>query len=173
MRRFLGLLCSLVLVGCAGPEPRYYAAQKPPLDLREYFDGHITGWGLVQDRAGRVTRRMTVEMDCRWEGDVGTFDERFVDSEGQRETRVWKIRKSGDRYTGTAGDVIGEARGEAAGNAFHWEYVLDAKRDNGGTVALSMDDWMWLLDERTLANRTTFSKFGIRFGEVSFFFRKP
>lgn len=173
MRRFLGFLCSLWLVGCAGPEPRDYAAQKPRLDLREYFNGRVTGWGFVQDRAGRVTKRMTVEMDCKWEGDVGTFDERFVDSDGKREARTWTLRKSGDRYTGTAGDVIGEARGEAAGNAFHWEYVLDAKRDNGGTVALSMDDWMWLLDERTLANRTSFSKFGIRFGEVSFFFRKP
>ena len=172
MRRFLGLLCAFWLAACAGPAPRDYAAQQPRLDLRDYFNGHVTGWGFVQDRGGRVIRRMTVEMDCRWEGDVGTFDERFVDSDGRRETRVWTIRKSGDRYSGTAADVVGEAVGEAAGNAFRWQYVLAAKRDNGATVDLAMDDWMWLIDERTLANRTTFTKFGIRFGEVSFFFRK-
>ena len=50
--------------------------------------------------------------------------------------------------------------------------MLEAKRDGGGTVKLDMEDWMWLIDERTLMNRTAFSKFGIGFGEVSFTFRK-
>ena len=172
MTRLVAALLTTLLAACAAPQPRDYAAERPRLDLRTYFNGHVTGWGLVQDRSGKVTRRMTVEMDCTWNGDVGTFDERFVDADGKRETRVWTLRKDGDRYTGRAGDVIGEAAGEAAGNAFRWRYVLDAKRDNGETIALDMDDWMWLLDERTLANRTTFSKLGIRFGEVTFFFRK-
>ena len=85
---------------------------------------------------------------------------------------MWTLRKQGERYVGTAADVIGEAAGEAAGNALRWRYVLEAKRENGDTVKLDMDDWMWLVDERTLVNRTRFSKFGIGFGEVSFFFRK-
>lgn len=67
---------------------------------------------------------------------------------------------------------MGEARGEADGNALHWSYVLEAKRGDGDTVRLDMDDWMWLIDERTLMNRTRFSKFGIGFGEVTFTFRK-
>ena len=37
---------------------------------------------------------------------------------------------------------------------------------------MNMDDWMWLIDEKTLANRTTVSKFGIEFAEISIFFRK-
>ena len=85
---------------------------------------------------------------------------------------MWTVRKAGDRYTGTAGDVVGEARGEAAGNALHWSYVLEAKPVDGETVRLDMDDWMWLIDERTLMNRTPFSKFGIGLGEVTFTFRK-
>ncbi|MBK7658992.1 MAG: DUF3833 family protein, partial [Betaproteobacteria bacterium] len=32
--------------------------------------------------------------------------------------------------------------------------------------------WMWLVDEKTLINKTGFSKFGIKFGEVTIFFRK-
>ena len=165
-------LASLALLGCAGPSVQDYAAGTPRFDLRTYFTGRIEGWGYVQDRSGRVTQRMSVVMDCRWQGDVGTFDERFTYDDGRKETRVWTIRKAEDRYTGTAADVVGEATGEAAGNALHWRYVLAAKRDNGATVDLAMDDWMWMIDERTVANRTKFSKFGIRFGEVSFVFRK-
>jgi hypothetical protein len=162
----------LALCGCAAPTTQDYAAQQPRLDLKAYFNGRIDAWGVIQDRAGKVTRRVTVEMLCTWNGDVGTFDERFTYSDGGKETRVWTVRKSGDRYVGTAADVIGEAQGEAAGNALHWRYVLAVKRDNGDTVNLDMDDWMWLVDERTLVNRTAFSKFGIGFGEVTFFFRK-
>ena len=166
------VLAAIVSWGCAAPEPRDYAAQRPTFDMKRYFDGPVDAWGTIQDRSGKVTKRWKVVVVGSWIGDEGTLDERFVDSDGKVETRVWKIRKQGDRYTGTAGDVIGEARGEASGNALNWKYVLSAKRENGDTVHLDMDDWMWLIDEKTLMNRTTFSKFGIRAGEVTFFFRK-
>ena len=170
--KILSILAALLLAACASPTPRDYAAERPALDMKAYFNGKVDGWGMVQDRSGKVTRRMTVEITGTWNGDTGTLDERFTYADGKKETRVWTLRKQGERYVGTAADVIGEAAGEAAGNALRWRYVLEAKRENGDTVKLDMDDWMWLVDERTLVNRTRFSKFGIGFGEVSFFFRK-
>lgn len=172
MNRLLLVLATLLLSACASVTPADYAGQQPKLDLRTFFNGTVEGWGTVQDRAGKVTKRMYVVMTCTWNGEVGTLDEDFTYADGKKEKRVWTVRKNGDRYVGTAHDVVGEAQGEAAGNALRWSYTLRAARDEGGTVDLQMDDWMWLLDERTMMNRTTFSKFGIRFGEVSFFFRK-
>ena len=171
-RRAIAGLAALALAGCATVAPQDYAREKPALDLREDFTGRVDAWGVVQDRSGRILKRMVVEIDGAWKGDTGTLDERFTYADGTKETRVWTIRKDGNRYTGTAADVVGEARGEAAGNALRWNYVLDAKREGGGTIHLDMDDWMWLVDDSTLVNRTTFSKFGIRFGEVTIFFRK-
>ena len=172
IRKAIAAIAALVLAGCATVAPQDYAREKPVLDLRQYFSGQVDAWGIVQDRSGRVIKRMTVEMTCTWNGDVGALDERFTYADGTKETRVWTIRKDGDRYTGTAADVVGEAKGEAAGNALRWKYVLDAKREDGGTIHLDMDDWMWLVDERTLVNRTSFSKFGVRFGEITIFFRR-
>ena len=172
IRKAIAGLAALALAGCAAVAPQDYARDKPALDLREYFTGRVDAWGVVQDRSGRILKRMVVEIDGAWKGDTGTLDERFTYADGTKEARVWTIRKDGNRYTGTAADVVGEARGEAAGNALRWNYVLDARREGGGTIHLDMDDWMWLVDERTLVNRTTFSKFGIRFGEVTIFFRK-
>jgi hypothetical protein len=166
------VLALLALAGCASPTPQDYAAERPVLDMKAYFDGTVDAWGMIQDRSGKVTRRVTVQIVGTWQGDTGTLDERFTYADGKTETRVWTIRKQGERYVGTAADVIGEATGVAAGNALHWSYVLEAKREDGGTVKLDMDDWMWLVDERTLVNRTRYSKFGIGFGEVTFFFRK-
>lgn len=172
IRKAIAGLAALALAGCAAVAPQDYARDKPVLDLREYFTGRVDAWGVVQDRSGRILKRMVVEIDGAWKGDTGTLDERFTYADGTKETRVWTIRKDGNRYTGTAADVVGEARGEAAGNALRWNYVLDAKREGGGTIHLDMDDWMWLVDDSTLVNRTTFSKFGIRFGEATIFFRK-
>lgn len=172
MIRALLILLSVLVTGCASaPKPQDYAAEKPTLDLREYFTGTVDGWGSVQDRSGKVTRRFTVEIICQWTGTEGTLDERFQWSDGKTETRIWTIRKNGDRYIGTARDVIGEATGVAAGNALQWNYRLALPADLGGHE-VEMDDWMWLIDASTLANKTHMSKFGINVAEINIFFRK-
>lgn len=172
IRFLIAATAALGLVSCASVSVQDYSAEKPALDLREYFNGKVDAWGIIQDRSGKVLKRMTVEMTCTWNGDVGTLDERFTYADGTKETRVWTIRKQGNRYVGTAADVVGEASGEASGNTLRWRYVLDAKREGGGTIHLDMDDWMWLIDDKTMVNKTSFSKFGIHFGEVTIFFRK-
>jgi hypothetical protein len=152
--------------GCAGVEPQRYAAEKPVLDLRTYFDGDVDAWGVFQDRSGAVVRRFTVKMKCGWKGDVGTLDEDFLYSDGTKEKRIWTIRKlPAGRYVGTAADVVGEAQGVAAGNALNWRYVLALDVD-GRVWNVDFDDWMYLVDERVMLNRATMSKFGVRLGEV-------
>ena len=126
---------------------------------------------MVQDRSGKVLRRMVVEMNCTWNGNEGALDESFQWSDGKTEKRVWKIRKNGNIYTGTAADVIGTAEGVAAGNALQWRYTLKLPADVGG-YEMSMDDWMWMIDDKTVTNRTTMSKFGVKFAEITIFFRK-
>jgi hypothetical protein len=58
-----------------------------------------------------------------------------------------------------------------AGNAFHWRYTMALEVD-GRTWNVDFDDWMFLVDERTMLNRAVMSKFGIRLGEVLLSFRK-
>jgi len=167
----LWLLILWLLAGCASVTVQDYAAERPKFDMRTYFDGRLVAHGVVQDRSGKVIRRMRVDMTARWDGNVLTLDEDFVYADGGKERRVWTIRKDGDRYVGTAADVVGEARGEAAGNALNWRYVLRLPDAQGGW-ALDFDDWMWQLDERVMINRARFSKFGIHFGEVLITFYK-
>ena len=171
MRWLIAVVVATLVNGCSTLTPQDYARETPKLDLATYINGKVDGWGTVQDRSGKVLRRMTVEIDCKWNGNEGVLDETFQWSDGKTEKRVWKIRKVGDRYIGTAGDVVGEAIGEAAGNALRWNYVLALPVD-GSVYNMDMDDWMWLIDEKTMANRTTMSKLGVRVAEISIFFRK-
>ncbi len=171
MKKILLMIAAMLIAGCASVTPQDYAKETPKLNLATYFNGKVTGWGMVQDRSGKVLRRMVVEIDCKWIGNEGTLDESFQWSDGKTEKRIWKIRKNGDRYIGTAGDVVGEAAGEAAGNALQWQYILALPAEVGG-YHVNMDDWMWMIDEKTLANRTTMSKFGVKVAEISIFFRR-
>lgn len=162
----------LLLAGCASVTPEDYRDARPRLDLFRYFEGTVDAWGQVEDRSGRVIRRFTVLMQGRVEGDRLTLEEDFVYADGAKERRVWVIDRLGEgRYRGTAGDVVGEAAGIAAGNALNWRYVLAVQVD-GRTWHLSLDDWMYLQDERVMLNRTVMSKFGLTVGEIFIAFRR-
>ena len=173
-RRLLCLAAAGVLMaGCASaPTPADYAAEKPVLELRRYFDGPMTAHGIFTDRSGKVVRRFTVQMTGTWNGNQGTLDERFTYSDGKTERRVWRLTDNGGgAYTGRADDVVGEAAGSAAGNALNWRYTLRLPVD-GTTYDVQFDDWMYLMDERVMLNKATMSKFGIRLGEVTLSFYK-
>jgi len=168
----LGALGALTLAGCAGPGIGEYAAEKPVLDLRSYFNGRVDGWGVFTDRAGKVVKRFVVRMDCRWQGDEGVLDEDFTYSDGTRQRRIWHITRGADgAYTGRADDVVGTATGQARGNALRWNYTL-ALPVEGRTWHVQMDDWMYLMDNTVMLNKTTMTKFGVRLGEVTLSFTK-
>ena len=165
------LLAAIVLSGCAGIDVEQYRAEKPHLDMRKFFSGTVDGWGMFQDRSGKVIKRFHVVIDAKWQGDTGTLDERFTWSDGASggnpERRVWTLTDlGGGRYGGTAGDVVGVAAGEVAGNALRWRYVLALPVD-GKVVEVDFDDWMYLVDDKVMLNRSFMSKYGFHLGEVT------
>lgn len=67
--------------------------------------------------------------------------------------------------------MVGEAIGEVAGNALRWRYRFNLPVD-GSVYEVSFDDWMYLMDEDTLINRASMTKFGVEWGQVTLFFRR-
>ncbi|HEX5312761.1 DUF3833 domain-containing protein [Aquabacterium sp.] len=168
----LGGMMALNLSGCAGPQVQDYAQEQPRLDLRQYFNGPVRAHGVFTDRQGRVVKRFVVDMQATWQGNQGTLDERFTYSDGTKQQRVWHLTDHGQgRYSGRADDVVGEASGEAAGNALRWGYTLALPVD-GRVWHVQFDDWMFLVDDKTMINKAVMSKFGIRLGEVTLSFTR-
>ena len=166
MKRMLAVL-TLGLAGCAGAGVDHYRAEQPALDLKTYLNGSVDAWGMFQDRSGEVKKRFHVVIDAQWQGDTGVLDERFQWSDGSTSRRVWTLHKQPDgSFRGTADDVVGEAMGEGAGNALRWRYVLALPVD-GKTYHVDFDDWMFLIDDKVMLNRSYMSKWGFRIGEVS------
>lgn len=161
-----------MLSGCGGKRLDYYAEMKPEADIKAYFTGPIKAWGIVQDWRGRVVSRFDVTMVGHWEGDVGTLEEDFTYYDGSTQQRIWHITKKPDgTYTGTADDIIGEARGAAKGNAINWHYSMDVPVDDT-TYRLKFDDWMWQMNDGILINRSYLKKYGFTVAELTLFMQK-
>ena len=173
MKKLFALVATaLALAGCSSVSVEKYRGQSPALDLRSYFDGTIDGYGMFQDRSGEVVKRFHVVIEASWQGDTGTLDEHFTYADGTTQRRVWTLSHDGaGRYTGRAADVVGEAQGEAAGNALRWRYVMALPVD-GKVYHVDFDDWMFLIDEQVMLNRSAMSKWGVHLGDVTLSFHK-
>jgi len=171
-RIVLAAALALTLAGCAGPRIDDYAAEKPVLDLKQYFNGTLDAYGIFTDHSGKVVKRFTVVMKGSWNGDEGVLDEDFVYSDGSLQKRIWRLKRlPGGHYTGTADDVVGQAKGQTQGNAFNWTYTLALPVD-GRVWHVDFDDWMYLMDDRVMLNTAVMSKWGVKLGEVTLSFVK-
>ncbi|PSS58749.1 DUF3833 domain-containing protein [Pseudomonas sp. BBP2017] len=171
LKTLLVFLC-MCLVSCGQVDVHHYAQETPKLDVRRFFEGRVEAWGMFQKRSGEVVKRFHVQIVGHSEGNKLVLDEFFTYSDGTKQRRVWTLSpQEAGVWLGTAGDVVGEAHGEAAGNALRWRYVLSLPVD-GKVYEVHLDDWMYLLDEDILVNRSFMTKFGIEVGQVTLFFRK-
>ncbi|WP_028765929.1 DUF3833 domain-containing protein [Shewanella fidelis] len=163
---FAAVVLSLV-TACSSSDINDYQGTTPNLDLKTFFDGKLTAHGTVQDFSGKVTRRFTVEMLASWQGNQGEIKEWFVYDDGEKQIRIWNITDLGNgNYTGTANDILGQAKGQAVGMALQWQYEMLLPVDDT-EYQVAFDDWMFLVDENTIINRSDIIKFGITVAEVT------
>lgn len=165
-------LVGAVLQGCSSPKLSDYANREPKLDLVDFFAGRSDAWGMVQQRDGLLLRHFYASIEGRMEGEKLILDEQFVFDDGEKQSRVWTFTPvAPQRWSGVAHDVVGTADLQTAGNAVHLRYTLQVPV-SGRVIDMSMDDWMFQLDDKTLVNRTSMRKWGVELGELTVFFRK-
>lgn len=162
----------LLLTACGSASLEEHKNTSPELKLEEFFDGELKAYGMVLDRSGNLLRRFNVKLLASWQGDKGEIKEWFEFDDGDKSTRIWQLTKLGDnQYQGTAGDVVGIANGRTEGSALYWEYELEIPVD-GTIYEVTLDDWMFMIDEKRLFNKTDMSKWGFHVGEVILYIEK-
>ncbi len=149
-----------------------YNGSSPEFDLKGYFTGDVTAWGIVQNYSDEVVRRFCVDIVGTWDGNKGQLHETFYYNDGEQQIRIWDLEIGEDgTVTGGAGDVIGQASGSANGMSFNWQYTLRVPVD-GSEYDLFIDDWMFMMDRNRMMNRSYMSKLGVNVAEISIFFDK-
>tara|TARA_Y100001970_G_C14210691_1_gene846714 strand:- start:881 stop:1429 length:549 start_codon:yes stop_codon:yes gene_type:complete len=153
-------------------KPEDFKGKEPRLIIEDYMSGNVKAWGILQNRSGKVTRQFSAELNGKWDGKQLILDEKFNWDNGEVQTRQWKINKIDENnYEGTAGDVVGKAKGYSYGPAFKFEYVLLVPV-KGKEIKITFDDWIFMQDERVAINRAKMTKFGIKVAELTVVFQK-
>ena len=174
MKFIFTLLITILLTNCSGNnmKPIDFKDQKPRLIIEDYLSGNVKAWGILQNRSGKVTRQFSAELNGKWDGKQLILDEKFNWSDGEIQTRQWKIiKKDEHHYEGTASDVVGIAKGYSYGPAFKFEYVLLVPV-KGRELKITFDDWIFKQDDRVAINRATMTKFGFKVAELTVVFVK-
>ena len=175
IKYLLLIIFSVLITSCSSNQamkPEDFKNQKPRLIIEEYLSGNVKAWGILQNRSGKVTRQFSADLDGKWDGKQLILDEKFVWNDGEIQNRQWTINKIDEHnYEGTAGDVVGTAKGFSYGPAFKFEYVLLVPV-KGREMKITFDDWIFKQDERVAINRATMTKFGIKVAELTVMFVK-
>ncbi len=166
LRTLLGATLLAALAACTQVQVTDYADASPQLDIEQFFNGALSAHGVVKDRDGRVIRSFNADIAAQWNNGIGTLVEDFVFDDGETQQRIWTLKRNGNgQYTGTAGDVVGEAALQQAGNALFLDYVLRLPY-RGSEVDVRVDDRMYLVSPDVLINESSMSKFGVRVGDL-------
>jgi len=175
------LLGALTVLGVIALRARFasFTAQRPAdyasgpaFDLRRHLNGPLACDGVIFGPTGRVTSRFVADMEGRWEGSTGTLSEEFRYDSGSIQHRAWTLALGeGGRIIATAPDVVGQGEGRVAGSGVMLRYRIRLTPEAGGHV-LDVVDWMYLMENGTIMNRSQFRKFGIKVAELVATMRK-
>lgn len=146
--------------------PEDYRGQGPAFDLRRHLSGPIQCEGVIFGPTGRVASRFVAEMEGTWDGTTGTLAEVFRYDSGSVQHRAWTLALGpGGAITATAPDVVGQGSGRVEGPSVLLRYRIRLTPEAGGHV-LDVTDWMYLLENGAIINRSQFRKFGIKVAEL-------
>lgn len=143
-----------------------YADHGPQFDIRERLNGAIVCEGVIYGPTGKVTSRFTADFEATWDGNIGTMKEIFHYDSGNVQNREWKLTLGNDgAIKAEAPDVIGAGSGQQKGSAVLMNYRIKLSDEAGGHV-LDTTDWMYLMSNGSIMNRSQFRKFGIKVAEL-------
>ncbi len=161
----IGLIAKTRYVSFWAQKPTDYT-EGPTFNIRDTFQGPIECEGIIYGPLGRVTSRFVAQFDAQWDGNVCTMKEVFHYDSGNVQNREWTLTLGNDgRIKAEAPDVIGAGSGQQSGSAVLLNYRIKLADEAGGHV-LDTTDWMYLMQNGTVMNRSQFRKFGIKVAEL-------
>ncbi|WP_425093926.1 DUF3833 family protein [Tropicimonas sp. S265A] len=170
---FVGLLMGLALFviwqrnwSFLAQQPEDYEGTGQDFDIRTHLNGPIECEGVIYGPTGRVTSRFVADFDVTWDGNVGTMTEHFRYDSGATQAREWQLTIGNDgKIRAEAADLVGTGEGWQRGSGVKLNYRIKLPEDSGGHV-LDTTDWMYLVGNGAIVNRSQFRKFGIKVAEL-------
>jgi hypothetical protein len=166
---FAVALFAVLVAGCSEKRgPAVAAAGEPVFDPMAFFDGDTQSWGVIESRSGAPTEQVVTNSVGKRDGaNRLRMVQQLSFQDGSSQQREWILWRSGPgHFEATANDMIGTANGEVNGRIFHWQWVL-ARSPGNPLMNVTMQQWMYCMEDGSATIRTTVSKFGFIVAEVT------
>ncbi len=138
----------------------------PSFDIREVLNGPLLCDGIIYGPTGRVSSRFVARFEAEWTGDKGIMREHFSYDSGTTQDREWRLSVGPNgQITADADDLVGTGTGQQTGSGVQLNYTIKLP-DSAGGHSLQVTDWMYLLENGNVMNRSQFRKLGIKVGEL-------
>lgn len=146
--------------------PKDYADQGPIFDIRERLNGPLECEGVLYGPLGRVTSRFVANFEAEWNGNTGVMKEVFHYDSGRTQHREWALAVDDNgQIIAAAPDLVADGLGQQSGSSVLLNYTIKLDDEAGGH-ALDVTDWMYLMENGVIMNRSQFRKFGIKVAEL-------
>jgi hypothetical protein len=158
------ILLAALLLGACSPKltPKQFAGSGN-FDPVAFFTGHVSSWGVEENRAGQPTGIVTTDCTGTPEGNGIEMVQTLHLPGGATQTRTWHLTQTGaNTYQATANDMAGTATGTVGGRAMHWRWTLQTSPAN-----VTMDQWFYQMSNGAVMIRTNVTKAGIRLLSIS------
>jgi hypothetical protein len=166
------LAVAICSAGCRSLAVSSFRTATPVFEPDRFFEGPVHSWGVTERRSGNPVSSFKTETNGVRDGADLVLTQHFFFGNGNTHQRIWHIHRVDDhRYEATADDVVGVGRGEAYGNAFHWEYTL-ATRPGNPLLNVRMKHWMYLQTDGSMVNRVQVTKLGVILEQITEYFRR-
>lgn len=101
----------------------------PELDIKDYLNGGLSGWGVIQDNKGNVIKRFNAKIEGEWDGQKGIVKRKFIFTDGKSDNRVWLITVNKNDFSAVGHEVVGTARGQQYKGLAQLHYDLEKSFD--------------------------------------------
>lgn len=145
-----------------------YLGLGPEFELTRHLSGDLVCEGMIFGPTGRVISRFQARMQGVWSAKGGTLAEQFEYDGGAVQERAWNIsfeNTAEGHFEARADDIDGVGHGIVEGPSVHLRYRIILPKDAGGH-RLDVVDWMYLMENGTIINRSQFRKFGLLVAEL-------
>jgi len=147
-------------------DPKTHRNDGPQIDIRRHLNGDLVSEGVIYGPTGRLSSRFVARMKGEWSGASGSLSENFSFAGAGQRDRRWHLKLNNDgTFIADAEDIVGPARGEQSGPVVKMTYRLRLPESAGGHV-LNVTDWLYLMENGTIMNRSEMRKFGVKVGEL-------
>ena len=130
----------------------------PKIDIKKFFNGDIEGFAITQDSAGKIIGTVQVKISGKWDENKGEIKQNFIYDSATKDSRIWLVTVNADGTFDAIGhDFTAPAQGKQIGNAAQMLYSLNLM-DQGSKQAVRFEDKMYLVDEKSMIEISTYKK---------------